>query len=173
MRAALPIAVLVAAALAASAQVALPIPGSDVPITLQTVVVCFAALSLGPGRAMLAVLLYLGLGATGLPVFAGGASGLDALRGPTGGYLVSFLAAPPVVVLGRVVLRHRWLGPIVGALAGHLVILVAGVLWLQHIQVWSWYRTLEAGLWPFLPGALLKSILAGALAVWSAPAKKA
>jgi biotin transport system substrate-specific component len=64
-----------------------------VPITLQTFAVLLAGAVLGSYRGFLAVLLYLVLGAIGLPVFSGGAAGLAVLFGPTGGYLVGFLFA--------------------------------------------------------------------------------
>lgn len=61
-----------------------------VPITLQTFGVLLAGAVLGPLRGFLAVLLYLALGAAGLPVFSGGAAGLTALAGTTAGYLIGF-----------------------------------------------------------------------------------
>jgi len=80
-----------AAALALAAQVALPIPGSPVPITLQPMVVVLAGLWLGPAAAAASMALYLVAGATGLPVFAPfGAPGLARLLGPTGGYLLAY-----------------------------------------------------------------------------------
>lgn len=61
-----------------------------VPITLQTFGVLLAGAVLGPLRGFLAVLLYLALGAAGLPVFSGGAAGLAVLAGPSAGYLIGF-----------------------------------------------------------------------------------
>ena len=73
----------------------IPVPGTPVPITLQTFVVMLAALTLDWRQAASAVILYLAAGAAGLPVFAGGAS-TAALFGPSAGFLVGFL--PGVVV---------------------------------------------------------------------------
>lgn len=64
--------------------------GGLVPITLQTFAVLLAGAVLGARRGFLAVLLYLGVGAAGLPVFSGGAAGLAVFQGPTVGYLVAF-----------------------------------------------------------------------------------
>jgi len=166
---ALPI-LLAVGALAVVSPVAIPVPVGDVPITLQSAVVCFAGLTLGLGRTALAVLLYLGMGAAGLPVFAGNVGGFDALRGPTGGYLVGFLAALPALGLGRMLFSddRAVVQASAAALFGHLVILALGVFWLHKVQVWTWYRTLEAGFWPFLPGALIKSVLVGVLVAWVA-----
>src|SRR5258705_10167007 len=80
---------LAAGAVALSAQFALPIPGSPVPLTLQPFVVVLAGLLLGPADAAAAMVVYLVAGAAGLPVFAPmGAPGLARLLGPTGGYLL-------------------------------------------------------------------------------------
>ena len=77
---------------AASAAGAVPIPGTPVPITLQTFVVMLAALMLPWKQAGAAMLMYLAAGAVGLPVFAGGASTM-ALVGPSAGFLIGFLPA--------------------------------------------------------------------------------
>src|SRR3982751_6031311 len=80
-----------AAALALAAQVALPIPGSPVPITLQPMIVVLAGLWLGPVAAATSMALYLVAGAAGLPVFSPfGAPGVARLLGPTGGYLLAY-----------------------------------------------------------------------------------
>lgn len=75
-----------AALIAASSVIAIPVGAA--PITLQTFAVLLAGATLGAGRGFLSVLLYLALGAIGLPVFAGGAAGLAPFAGPTIGYLV-------------------------------------------------------------------------------------
>src|SRR5690242_3764504 len=77
-------------ATALAAQVAIPVPGSPVPITGQTFAVLLTGMLLGPSRAFLAQALYLAEGALGLPVFAGAAAGAAKLFGPTGGYLFAF-----------------------------------------------------------------------------------
>lgn len=88
------------AALLAAASMAgeVPIPGTPVPITLQTFVVMLTALMLPWKQAGTAVLMYLAAGAAGLPVFAGGASTM-ALVGPSAGFLIGFLPAAAVTSL--------------------------------------------------------------------------
>lgn len=76
----------------------IPVPGTPVPITLQTFVVMLAALTLSWREAGSAVLLYLAAGAAGLPVFAGGAS-TAALLGPSAGFLIGFLPGAVVTAL--------------------------------------------------------------------------
>ncbi len=72
---------------------AIQLPFSPVPITGQTMAVLLVGALLGSRRGALAVLAYIAEGLAGLPVFAGGAAGLARLFGPTGGYLVGFVAA--------------------------------------------------------------------------------
>ncbi len=79
--------------IALSAQIAIPLPFSPVPITGQTLAVLLVGALLGSQRGVLAVLVYLTEGFAGLPVFSGGTAGLARLAGPTGGYLVGLLAA--------------------------------------------------------------------------------
>ena len=75
---------------ALSAQIAVPLPGSPVPLTGQTFGVLLSGALLGPRLGAMAMLLYLAEGGFGLPFFAGGASGPAHLLGPTGGYLLSY-----------------------------------------------------------------------------------
>src|SRR5256714_230538 len=83
-----------AVALAAASQVAMPLPFTPVPITLQPLVVVLAGMMLGPVAGAVTMLLYLAAGAAGLPVFApAGAPGLLRFFGPTGGYLLAYPAS--------------------------------------------------------------------------------
>src|SRR5262245_13966150 len=81
---------------ALAARIAIPVPWSPVPITGQTFAVLLSGAVLGARRAFLAQTLYLAEGAIGLPVFAGGASGLHILFGPTAGYLLAFPLAAAI-----------------------------------------------------------------------------
>src|SRR5215216_421388 len=81
---------------AISAQVVVPVPFSPVPMTLQPLAVLTVGGLLGAGAGVSALLLYIALGAVGLPVFAGGGSGVVHLVGPTGGYLLAFPVAAGV-----------------------------------------------------------------------------
>ena len=78
---------------ALSAQVAIPLPFTPVPVTLQTLMVLATGALLGSRRGAAAILLYIAEGAAGLPVFAMGRSGPAHLAGPLGGYLLGFVAA--------------------------------------------------------------------------------
>ncbi len=151
-----------AAAIAAGAAVALPVPGGWVPITLQTVAVLGAGALLGSRDGELAVVLYILCGVLGLPIFAGGASGLEVLLGPSGGYLLGFVAG--AWFLGYLTPRTgpiRWWRSCADFLLGHAVILVAGYFWLSGSIGFA--RAWQAGVLPFLPGAIVKSAMAAGL----------
>jgi biotin transport system substrate-specific component len=145
-------------ALALSARVALPVPFSPVPLTLQTLVVLLLALWLG--RAGVAsVALYVTGGALGLPILAGGWGGWARLAGPTGGYLLGFCLA--AYVAGWLAERGGRLRALLGLILGQALIYACGLLWLARFL--PAHTLLAAGLLPYLPGDALK--LAAALAV--------
>ena len=91
---------------AAAAQVALPVPLSPVPMTLQPLAVLVVGALLGAAGGGAALVLYLALGLLGLPVFAGGSSGVLHLLGPTGGYLLAFPVAAGLT--GALARRGGW-----------------------------------------------------------------
>ena len=114
--------------IALMAQVSVPLPFSPVPITGQTLAVLLVGALLGTARGAMTAALYLGWGIVGLPVFAGGTFGLARLAGPTGGYLVGFIAAAAVV--GHLAQRGWDRRPRTCALAlaiGNLVIYLFGL----------------------------------------------
>lgn len=112
-----------AAATALAARVEIPV--QPVPFTLQTMVVLLAGAFLGPRNGATSQILYLGIGALGMPVFAGGAIGFARLLGPTGGYLLAFPVAAAIV--GYLVQERRsLLRTVVSMSAGLLVIFVSG-----------------------------------------------
>lgn len=138
---------------ALAAQVRIPVPGSPVPVTLQTLAVLLVGFCLRPREAAAAMGLYLVAGLAGLPVFAA------AWGGSTAGYLVGFLIAAPLVsVLSRG--RCDQLGRLVlAALAGTAVIFLCGVTWLALVMG-GLKPALLAGVVPFVPGAVLKMAVA-------------
>jgi biotin transport system substrate-specific component len=148
------------------AQVRIPLPFTPVPITGQTFAVLLVGAALGAGRGAGALMLYLLMGMTGLPVFAGGAAGLFHLTGPTGGYLIGFVIAAAAV--GRMA-EHGWERSFRTSLIpfslGTLLIYLVGVPWLA-LYVGP-QAAIQKGLLPFLPGDLIKLLLA-ALALPSA-----
>lgn len=153
--------------IALSARYAIQIPISPIPITGQTLVVLLAGLVLGKNRATAAVGAYLAQGTLGLPFFAGGKSGLATLIGPSGGYLIGFLAAAYIVgMLSE--LRHRrspWQAAVT-LLIGNLIIYMFGLVWLARFVGEA--QVLQLGLYPFLIGDALKLALGLVLVCGSA-----
>lgn len=141
------------------AQVAIPLPFSPVPITGQTFAVLLVGALLGGTRGGLAVLLYLIEGTVGLAVFAGGGAGLARLAGPTGGYLVGFVAAAFVVgFLAKRGWDRRVWSTALAMLAGNVLIYAVGLPWLVHFV--GGEKAFLLGLYPFVIGDLLKLTLA-------------
>lgn len=153
------LAVLGAAAVAAAAQLAFDLPGTDVPQTAQTFAVLVVGGLYGPGRGAAALAVYLLAGTVGLPVFAGGASGLDALLGPTGGFLIAFVPAAALAGWAAGGERPRALVHLTAAmLGGHGLILLGGAARLAPLV--GAEATWASGIEPFLAGAVAKSVSA-------------
>lgn len=151
------------------AQVVVPVPGSPVPITGQTLAVVLTAAALGPVRGVAGQALYLALGATGLPFYSDASGGVDVVAGATGGYLLGFL--PAALLIGLAARRgrdRRVLAALPLFLAGQLVIFAVGVPWLAAAADLSAAQALDAGFFPFVVGGLVKAVVAGALlpAAW-------
>lgn len=160
--------------MALTARIAVPLPWTPVPITAQTLGVLLTGALLGPRLGALTMLLYLGEGLLGLPVFSlgrnawtpAGAAGLPLIVGPTAGYLLSYpLAAALVGALARRGWDRR-VGSAVAAMAlGNTVILLLGFLWLLASTALltgsaNIGALLLASVVPFLPGDAVKIVIA-------------
>jgi biotin transport system substrate-specific component len=148
--------------MALCSRIALPLPGTPVPITFQTFGVMLLAICLGARRASLALLVYLLEGAAGLPVFQPwGLPGAAHFFGPTAGYLLAYPLA--AFLIGWVLERGSLRTPVrLGAalLTGEVTVFAIGCLWLVALFGFRSSASLHAGLYPFLPGELLKMALA-------------
>lgn len=153
---------------ALAAQVVVPVPLSPVPMTLQPLAVLVVGGLLGPIGGVSALLLYIGAGALGLPVFAGGGSGALHLIGPTGGYLLAFPVAAGVTgaLVARAPRSVFWV-LLAGAL-GMTIIHVGGVAQLALLGG-DPALALRVGFVPFLTGDLIKVGLAAALILVAGP----
>ncbi|GAT84648.1 biotin biosynthesis protein BioY [Streptomyces sp. F-3] len=141
-----------------AAQIAVPVPGSPVPVTGQTFAALLVGTSLGAGRGFLSLALYVLAGAAGVPWFAGGASGVAAA---SFGYLIGMLLASAVV--GALARRggDRGVWRTAGTMAlGSAVIYAVGVPYLALATGMSASDAIAAGLVPFLVGDALKAALA-------------
>lgn len=152
-----------ALAISAAAQVAIPIPGTPVPMTLTPMLVVLSGMMLGPALGAASMLVYLVAGATGLPVFAPmGAPGIARFFGPTGGYLIAYPAAAFVagwVAARKPTLLGRWLA----AIAGIATIFIGGLAQLM-ILTGSAAQALALGITPFAAFDIAKGFVAALIA---------
>jgi biotin transport system substrate-specific component len=138
-----------------SAQVAVPLPFTPVPITMQTLTVLLTGMLLGSRLGTATLLAYLAEGAAGLPVFAQGKAGLP--TGPTGGYLIGFVFAAALVgFLAERGWDRRWTTTLLAMVLGSLVIYAFGVTWLSTFIP----DAIAKGMLPFLIGDAIKIIIA-------------
>ncbi|MFD6949221.1 BioY protein [Nocardiopsis sp. TSRI0078] len=155
---------------ALSVTVAIPLPFSPVPITLQTLGVMLAPSLLGWKRGTLAVAAFLALGLAGLPLFAGGMGGVGVLARPSAGFIVSWVFAALVIgVLTDLMLRANhgryrfWAGLGVNVVGGILVVYAIGVPWMSAVAGSGVLATTYSML-AFLPGDLVKAVATALIA---------
>lgn len=147
-----------AAVIAAVAPFALPI--GPIPITLGTLVMYLAGYVLGGKRAGVAVLVYVLLGAVGVPVFNGFTGGLGVVAGPTGGYIIGFI--PLAFLSGLAVERfpQNRLLQFVGMVIATAVLYALGTAWFCVQAGKSLTAALSVCVFPFIPGDLAKMAVA-------------
>ncbi len=155
---------LFAALIIAGTYIRVPLP--PVPITLQTLFVLLAGMLLPLPLSLYSVLLYLALGAIGLPVFSSG-GGLAALTGPTAGYMWGWI--PAVIVCGLMG-KKRFSGfkaemayLLLTALLADVALYIPGLLWLGLSRHMDLTKTISAGLLPFIVGDVVKMVVAAAV----------
>jgi biotin transport system substrate-specific component len=147
-------AALMAALTAAGAYIAIPI--GPVPIVLQNLFVMLAGMLLGSRWGSISIGVYLIAGAAGLPVFAGGTGGIGKFVGPTGGYLLGFLAAAYLIGMISERGRGRVINDVLAMVAGTAIIYAFGVPWLKVITGMSLSKAIAVGMLPFLIGDGIK-----------------
>ncbi len=140
------------------------IPMGPVPIVLQNMFVLLAGIILGPVWGLACVGIYLLIGLAGLPVFAGGTSGIGKLFGPTGGYLLAYL--PAVFITGTISKGEKKsiTADVLAMITGSLIVYAIGVPWLKMAFSLSWQKAIAAGMIPFLIGDGLKIAAAAFMA---------
>jgi biotin transport system substrate-specific component len=149
-------------ALAILAQIAIPVPGSPVPVTGQTLGVLLIGTAYGSTLGVTTFALYLLAGIAGAPIFANNGFGIDRVIGATGGYLIGMLVATYVVgQLARLRLDQKFLTALPSMLIGTVITFSFGLVWLQQYTGKDWAWTINAGLTPFIVGEVLKIAIAG------------
>ena len=155
--------------LAALAQIAIPVPGSPVPVTGQTLGVLILGTAYGSTLGFTTFALYILAGIAGAPVFADGGHGLDIIVGAKGGYLIGMLVATFVLgQLARFRLDQKFFTALPSMLIGTVTTFSFGLIWLHQYTGQSWSWTFEKGLTPFIVGEVLKIAIAGTSlpAIW-------
>ena len=149
---------------ALAAQVRIPLPGTPIAITGQTFAVLLAGAALGSRIGAGSMMLYIALGAIGLPFYAGGQGGLTYATGATFGYLVGFIAAAWLVGHLAEQRKDRSIRTAIPAfIAGSVAVYTLGITWLWATveSTPTLSAALSAGLYPFVAGDLIKAVLAG------------
>ena len=144
--------------IAAMAQIAIPVPGSPVPVTGQTLAVYLIGTTYGARFGFATFATYLLAGIAGAPVFAPAATvGLARLTGATGGYLIGMLVA--TLVLGALADRkadQKFKTSFPALILGSAIVFTFGLTWLHTSLDLTWTQTISAGLTPFIFGEVIK-----------------
>lgn len=142
---------LMAAVICVLAPISIPIPVSSMPLTLGTFALYLTAYVLKPKSAFAATGLYLLMGAIGLPVFAGYASGISRFAGPGGGYLIGYLLLVPACSACIHRFPQRPAAQIAGIFLATLVFYLIATFWMATVIGGSFIATLPAGALVFIP----------------------
>lgn len=137
-----------AALLAVLSQVSIPLPFTTVPATLQIVTITIISITLGPKLSPISVCVYILLGVIGIPVFSGFSSGISAILGPTGGYIIGFIFMSFLVGYSST-LKHKKLSYFycfLGLLADYIL----GTIQLKYSLSLTWYQSILSGVLPFI-----------------------
>lgn len=141
------------------AQISLPLPFSPVPVTFQIFAVYIASTILGSKLGTLSQIIYVLLGAIGMPVFANFSGGLHSILGPTGGYIISY----PIIafIIGKISEKEQsFVVTVLGLLFSLLVCYSIGVLQLSFITKMTIQKAILVGALPFIPLDIVKIIIA-------------
>ncbi|MFC7684829.1 biotin transporter BioY [Ureibacillus sp. GCM10028918] len=152
-----------AAIIAVLAQITIPLP--LIPITGQTLAVGLIATILGRKNGTIAVLLYILLGAIGLPVFSGFSGGLGVIVGPTGGYIIGFLVQAYLMGVYMDKFGVNYTHSIIANLIGMVITLAFGTTWLKIVGDLSWTAAFMGGVYPFIIVGIIKAVAAAWIGV--------
>lgn len=139
--------------------IAFPIPFTTVPFTCQGLAMLLAAFLLTPKQTFIVMVVYILLGSIGLPVFAGGGSGIGSLVSPAGGYLWGFVVAYPITSLLKG-MHNTFSRYIVAGLISIPIVYVFGIAMLCVMMKLDIWQALVVGAFPFIPGDIVKVIVA-------------
>ena len=171
------LALLGTVAIAAAAHVAIPLPFTSVPFTLQPLAVLLVGLLFGPALGFSTLCLYLLEGAAGMPVFQPhGPGGLLQLAGPTGGFLIAypFVAALAGFISRKLPVRSSYAAALAGGTLATLLLFTIGAARFGGFYHLGLYATLMGSVLPFLPGEFVKVLaVAGIASAWQNRTRRA
>lgn len=145
------------------AQIAIPLPG-DVPLSLATFAVMLSGALLGTFGGAVSQLVYVLLGAVGVPVFASFSGGLGRIVGPTGGYIIGYILMALIIGLIVTKTKKKFYIYLLAMAAGTIVCYTLGTAWYVFSTKTALLPALTACVFPFLPGDIVKIILASLVA---------
>ncbi|CAM3279337.1 MULTISPECIES: biotin transporter BioY [Brevibacillus] len=152
-----------AAVTAVLSQLTIPLP--MIPITGQTLAVGLTATILGSRYGTLAILIYILLGAVGMPVFSGASGGFQVLVGKTGGYITGFILTAYVTGLIMEKTRFTYVTAILANLVGMVITLIFGTVQLKYVLDIPWEQAIAFGVTPFLMVGVIKAVLASLIGI--------
>ncbi|WP_167956481.1 biotin transporter BioY [Anaerosporobacter faecicola] len=149
---------LFAALLAVCSQIQIPLP--MVPINLALFGAYLAGALLGPKHGTISVFIYVLLGASGVPVFAGFTGGFRCVIGPTGGYIIGYIIAAFAVGFLTKKLGYTWWKLSLSMIIGMMLCYIVGTIWFMNVMKFSLSTSLVYCVYPFLPGDAIKILAA-------------
>lgn len=138
----------------------IPLPSSPVPISLTNFAIFLAIFVLGMKNGTISFIIYLLLGAIGVPVFSSFRGGLQVLAGPTGGYLIGFIFLALIMGFALDHFDRKLVPTIIGMIIGMAVCYAFGTVWLAKLLSLSFKEGLMMGVIPYLAGDAAKIIIA-------------
>lgn len=138
----------------------IPLPFSPVPISLTNFAIFLAIFVLGMKSGTISFIIYLLLGAVGVPVFSSFRGGFQVLAGPTGGYLIGFIFLALIMGFALEHFDRKLVPTIIGMIIGMAVCYAFGTVWLAKLLSLSFKEGLMMGVIPYLPGDAAKIIIA-------------
>ena len=138
----------------------IPLPFSPVPISLTNFAIFLAIFVLGMKNGTISFIIYLLLGAVGVPVFSSFRGGLQVLAGPTGGYLIGFIFLALIMGFALDHFDRKRVPTIIGMIIGMAVCYAFGTVWLAKLLSLSFKEGLMMGVIPYLAGDVAKIIIA-------------
>lgn len=150
---------LFAALTAILSQISIPLPFTPVPINLATLSVLLSGAILGKNGGAISQLVYVLLGAIGLPVFAKFSSGIQIILGPTGGYIIGYIIAAFIVGMITEKYAKSMITYIISMIVGIIACYILGTSWFIHVTGSGLITALTMCVFPFIIGDLIKIVL--------------